>query len=202
MSLLATATVAASACAPAARVSPSVEAAQSQATAASIGVQSPSPSGPQTPPTMGTPPDDCPGPGPDPQVVADFIGPVAFGPPLWAGFYAEYDAAANAYAAPDAPLTEHGWRIKVLFLLQPGHASRVELVGQGVRKTDGVVLFAIDSTAPSAEAVFDPEAPAIPVQNDGWREYPTYAYFPSPGCYRLSASWQGGETHLGFGIGG
>jgi hypothetical protein len=151
---------------------------------------------------MGAPPDDCAGPEPHPQVVADFIGPVVFGPPLWAGFYAEYDASANAYIAPDAPLTEHGWRIKVLFLLEPGHGSTVELAGRGVGTTDGAVVFAVENAAPSREAVFDPGAPAIPVQNDGWREYPTYAYFPTPGCYLLSASWHGGTTQLGFGIGG
>ena len=156
----------------------------------------------QSPSAMGAAPKDCPGPEPKAQTAADFIGPVVLGPPLWAGVYGTYDAATNSYSAPDAPLTEHGWRIKILFLLEPAQDSAVDLVGQGVHGTEGAVLFAIGGAKPSAMATFDPENPGIPIQNDGWREYPTYAYFPSPGCFQLRATWPGGGAELGFGIGG
>jgi hypothetical protein len=150
---------------------------------------------------LGVAPEGCPGPEPRTETVADFIGPVAFGPPLWAGVYATYNAATNTYSAPDAPLTEHGWRIKILYLLEPGHDTAVELVGEGVEATDGAVVFAVEGTAPSTVATFDPGSPAIPVQHEGWREYPTYAYFPSAGCYLLTATWTGGRSELGFGLG-
>jgi hypothetical protein len=152
--------------------------------------------------SIGEAPEGCPGPEPEPQAVADFIGPVTFGPPLWAGIYGGYEPTTNTYSTPDAPLTEHGWRVKILFLLEPAHDSAVELVGRGVDGTDGAVLFAIEGTDPSALATFDPQDPAIPVQHEGWREYPTYAYFPSPGCFRLTATWPGGTSELGFGLGG
>jgi len=142
-----------------------------------------------------------PGPEPKLETVADFIGPVAFGPPLWAGVYATYDAASNAYAAPDAPFTEDGWRIKILFLLEPKHDSDVELIGHGVRGTERAVLFSVEGAPPAEVASFDPGNPAIPVQHDGWREYPTYVYFPSAGCFLPTASWTGGTSELGFGLG-
>jgi hypothetical protein len=157
----------------------------------------PSPS----PEPLAAAPAGCPGPEPRTKTVADFIGPVAFGPPLWAGVYATYDPATNAYSAPDAPLTEYGWRIKVLFLLEPGHDVAVDLVGEGSAGTDSSVRFAIEDTAPSMVAVFDPKSPAIPVTHGGWREYPTYAYFPVAGCYLLTATWTGGRAQLGFGLG-
>jgi hypothetical protein len=157
----------------------------------------PSPS----PEPLAAAPADCPGPEPRTQTVADFVGPVAFGPPLWAGVYATYDPAKNAYSAPDAPLTEQGWRIKILFLLEPGQDATVELVGEGVAGTDAAVRFAVGGTTPWAVGVFDPESPAIPVQHGGWREYPTYAYFPTAGCYLLTATWTGGRSQLGFGLG-
>jgi hypothetical protein len=133
--------------------------------------------------------------------VADFVGPVVGGPPLWAGIYATYDAASNAYSAPDAPLTEDGWRIKILYLLEPGQDGTVELVGAGVGETAGSVTFAVGGVSPSKVATFDPEAPAIPVTHGGWREYPSYAYFPSAGCYLLTATWPDGSSQLGFGFG-
>ena len=124
-----------------------------------------------------------------------------FGPLLWAGPYATYQAATNAYSAPDAPHTEHGWRIKILFLLEPRREVAVELVGEGVDRTHGAVTFAIEGTAPATVATFDPTSPVIPIQHDGWREYPTYAYFPKAGCYLLTATWTGGSSRLGFGLG-
>jgi hypothetical protein len=146
-------------------------------------------------------PGGCPGPEPRSQAVADFVGPVAGGPPLWAGIYASYDAAGNAYSAADAPLTEYGWRIKILYLLEPAHEGAVQLVGAGVDGTTGTVTFAVGGISPSTVAMFDPEAPAIPVTHEGWREYPSYAYFPSAGCYLLTATWTGGSSELGFGFG-
>jgi hypothetical protein len=196
------------ACSPATQVPDSVDrspsptpiqsAAPPSATAAAFQLPSLSP----TVTVMEAAPEGCPGPPPRPRVVADFVGPVAFGPPLWAGVYANYDAASNAYAAPDAPYTNEGWRIKILFLLGPEQNAAVELVGVGVNGTDGAVLFAIGGVAPSTAARFDPQDPAIPVQHEGWREYPTYAYFPRHGCFRLTASWPGGSSDLGFGVGG
>jgi hypothetical protein len=41
-------------------------------------------------------PGGCPGPEPRSQTVADFVGQVVGGPPLWAGIYATYDQASNA----------------------------------------------------------------------------------------------------------
>jgi len=75
------------------------------------------------------------------------------------------------------------------------------LVGAGVDGTAGTVTFAVGGVSPSTVAMFDPEDPAIPVTHEGWREYPSYAYFPSAGCYLLTATWTGGSSELGFGFG-
>ena len=146
-------------------------------------------------------PGGCPGPEPRSQTVADFVGPVVGGPPLWTGVYATYDAASNSYSAPDAPLTEDGWQIKILYLIGPGQDGIIELVGAGVEDTAGSVTFAVGGVSPTTVAMFDPNAPAIPVTHEGWREYPSYTYFPSAGCYLLTATWTDGTSRLGFGFG-
>jgi hypothetical protein len=116
-----------------------------------------------------------------------------------AGVYATYDQATNAYSAEDAAWTEHGWRIKILHLIEPGQDAPVELSGIGVGATSGTVLLEVEGGRPAVRATFDPNSQ--PATHEGWREFPTYAYFPSAGCYRFTANWPGGSWQLGFGIG-
>jgi hypothetical protein len=86
------------------------------------------------------------------------------------------------------------------YLLDPGEDGTIQLVGAGVEDTVGSVKFA-EVSHPSTVATIDPKAPAIPVAHGGWREYPSYAYFPSAGCYLLTATWTDGRSQLGFGFG-
>jgi hypothetical protein len=148
---------------------------------------------------LGEAPSNCPGPEPRTQKVADFVGPVAGGSPLWAGFYATYDPATNAYSAPDAPRTEQGWRIKNHFPVEHAHRAPVELTGTSVDEPAATVTFDIEDAEPGATAIFD--RPSVPVTHAGWREFPTYAYFPVAGCYGFRATWTDGSWELGFGFG-
>lgn len=102
--------------------------------------------------SLGESPANYPGPEPRAQKVADFVGPVAGGSPLWAGFYATYDAATIAYSAPDAPWTEQGWRIKILFLVEPDQNTPVELEGTSVDESAAPVTFDVDDATSGATA--------------------------------------------------
>jgi hypothetical protein len=127
-------------------------------------------------------------------------GWVAGQPPIWAGFYARFDADTNAFHAMQAPRKKDGWRIKVLWVIEPGGSTPVTLSGRNL-VTGAPLQFEIGVGSVSESPVLDPRHPAIPIQDGNWKEFPSYLYFPSAGCYVLSASWSGGSWEMGFGFG-
>jgi hypothetical protein len=110
------------------------------------------------------------------------------------------DTRTNAYKATDAPRTDFGWRIKILWLLRPDQVSQVTIDGTGGSPQEPVVFQLSDGDA-ATTARLDPEDAGVPPEKGHWLEYPSYAYFPRAGCYRLSARWEGGGWDLGFGFG-
>ena len=150
---------------------------------------------------LNTSPDGCQGPNPEPERVARSFGRVIGGSPIWGGFYARFNEQSNAFVASQAPRTMDGWRIKVLWLIAPDVSTPVSLSGHNV-ETGAPLRFAIGGAAPATDTpVLDPAHPAIPVQDERWKEFPSYLYFASAGCYVLTASWSGGSWELGFGLG-
>jgi hypothetical protein len=165
---------------------------------------SPSPLTPNPSPVaselLGEAPVGCPGPVLKPKEVADFVGPMRGGTPLWAGFYARYDEDRNAFEVPDAVLTDHGWRVKILFIVEPHQTTPVALVaasGQGAVGQMKVEI--VDSAEPMVRVLFDPKLGGT--EFDGWGNFPSYAYFPSAGCYSLVMESDRGNWRLGFGFG-
>lgn len=148
---------------------------------------------------LDAPPAGCPGPRPRPRAVDDY-GKVMGSGPLRGGVYAELDTRANAFHAHDAPRTEVGWRIKVLWLVRPDQAQPVTIEGSG-STTEGPVVFEPSGADPMLMARLDPADPGVPPEKGHWLEYPSYTYFPRAGCYRLSARWPGGGWDVGFGFG-
>jgi hypothetical protein len=141
---------------------------------------------------IGRLPDDC-EPGPDPITVSDHVGNGIGGEPAWAiGF----GPSATLSFALDDPYEDHGWLRKVLWLLRRSAADPVTVTG--VRVDDGSPLW-FDYRDPGAQEtplVLDPAAPDG--QEGDWYEYHGYLVVPSAGCYRLHATWPGGEWELDF----
>lgn len=154
---------------------------------------------------LGPPPQGCPGPPPRRRAVGPrYFRPLVGGSPLWGGFYAKLDRRANAYSTgANVRRVRYGWRIKVLWLIEPTTTTSVTLSGSNT--TTGQPLYfetgGVQPRGPSARLALDPSYPAIPVQHGRWKEFPSYLFAPSAGCYRLTASWAGGSWALGFGFG-
>lgn len=119
--------------------------------------------------------------------------------PVWAGFYAEVDSSGRAFHAPDAPRTDLGWRIKVLWIMDPKGSSPVSLAGRNTTSSEPIWFEVAESQATTA-AMLDPADPEN-IGDGGWREFPSYLYFPSSGCYVLEGTWASGSWQLAFGFG-
>jgi hypothetical protein len=150
---------------------------------------------------LGYPPGGCRGPAPRPATVSKEFAPLVGKTPLWAGFYAELDRSERTYSAHDAPRTEKGWRIKVLWVMKPGNHSIVRVLGTNTR-TGEPMWFAVDGEDADAvtEGVMDPATPSVEGEG-GFNEFTSYVYFPRAGCYRLTADSDAGTWSLGFGFG-
>jgi hypothetical protein len=150
---------------------------------------------------LGQPPGDCGGPAPRPTTVSKEFAPLVGKTPLWAGFYAELDRSKRTYSAHDAPRTEKGWRIKVLWVMKPGNRSIVRVRGANTA-TGEPTWFAVDGEDADAvmEAVMDPATPSVEGEG-GFNEFTSYVYFPRAGCYRLTAESDAATWSLGFGFG-
>ena len=157
---------------------------------------------PDAKPRLGTAPRTCrSGPPPRPAVVAPAYGRLIGAAPVWAGVYARFDSAARAYRLRDAPRTRLGWRVKILWLLEPGQATAARVTGKRLASARRV-SFQLAGRAPAAAAVLDPAAPGVSETDpDAYREYPSYAYFPRAGCYELVARWSERTWRLVFGVG-
>ena len=147
-------------------------------------------------------PTGCAGPAPQLTSFADY-GNLAGKAPVWAGFYAAFDAAGQRYrVGRDAPRTAYGWRVKVLWVVsakleQPARVQAHE------QSTDAALWFEVgeDEAERAPSGVLDPSNPGVPATENGYKEFPSYVYVPRAGCYELEARWDSGGWRLVFGLG-
>jgi hypothetical protein len=167
-------------------------------------VVSPTPRATFSPPVVAVdlrdPPAGCPGPRLRLRTVSAGYGKLVGSGPLRGGIYAELDERTDAVHAPDAPRTELGWRIKILWVLRPDQKRPVTIDGSD-GSPEGPVVFELSEGDPTTVARLDPADPGVPPEKGRWLEFPSYVYFPRAACYRLSARWAGGGWDLGFGFG-
>ncbi|HYU58497.1 MAG TPA: hypothetical protein VEO00_10670 [Actinomycetota bacterium] len=138
---------------------------------------------------LGAPP-SCPGAS-VPIGTAGPYGEVVGRSPLWGGFYADVDRDAGTFAAPDAPRTASGWRIKVLWVMRAGQESAVTIRGADT-ETGAALWFDPDDYPAGPVATLDPAHPGAGSENPGWLNYPSYLFFPGSGCFRLTVSSRDG----------
>jgi hypothetical protein len=143
-------------------------------------------------------PDDCPGPPPRRREVAPAYAPLVGEEPLWAGFYATYDAEGHTFSTRDAPRTRHGFRVKVLWIMSPRYDDGVTLTGENLR-TGARVRFHFEGMGTTESPTLTPEVAGI--SETKWREFPSYLYFDRAGCFMLTATWGDDSWQLGFGFG-
>jgi hypothetical protein len=143
-------------------------------------------------------PQDCPGPPPRRREVTRAYAPLVGEEPLWAGFYATYDAEGHTFSTRDAPRTRHGFRVKVLWIMSPRYDEGVTLAGHNLR-TGAPVRFHFEEIGTTESPTLTPEVAGI--GETKWREFPSYLYFDRAGCFMLTATWGNDSWQLGFGLG-
>jgi hypothetical protein len=147
-------------------------------------------------------PTDCTGPAPPLTGFGDY-GNLAGRAPVWAGFYASFDPAGRRYRIEqDAPRTEYGWRIKVLWVVGPMLEHPARIGGRDLT-TGAALWFEIgdEDRAPTPFGVLDPANPGVPPTSAGYKEFPSYVYVPQAGCYAVEAEWTAGRWRLVVGLG-
>lgn len=146
-------------------------------------------------------PDSCANAHIEPHTVTPAYGAVLGEGPAYAGFYAEINSEHTGFRAPDAPRTEFGWRIKVLWVVRPKTDAMTSLSGDNAQTDEPLWFQIIETERAGTRGLLDPTAPGVPPSESGWTEFPSYLYFPRAGCYDLRADSGGAvwEVHFGFG---
>jgi hypothetical protein len=122
--------------------------------------------------------------------------------PVWFGPYLKVDERRSTFhILADAPRTDHGWRVKFLWVIDPGQEAPVTIRGGDLSGDRGLSLEP-EGTKVSASATLDPGRPGVPPDpSSGFKEFPSYVYFPAAGCYFLEATWPGGSWRIVFAAG-
>jgi hypothetical protein len=114
--------------------------------------------------------------------------------------YAEYEQERHAYRATDAPRTRYGFRVKVLWVMEPSTEESVTISGANLGNSTPLWIEVEDAGAGRAtRATLEPHLAGI--GEGGWREFPSYVYFDEAGCFELRASSAEGSWRLRFGFG-
>jgi hypothetical protein len=122
---------------------------------------------------------------------------------VWFGPYLSVDERRSTFhVLADAPRTEHGWRVKFLWVIGPGQDAPVTLRG-GDLSGERELPLQLEGAEVAASATLHPERPgALPEDpSSGFKEFPSYVYFPAAGCYFLEARWPGGSWKIVFAVG-
>lgn len=76
------------------------------------------------------------------------------------------------------------------------------MTGVNVRTGDSIWFQVSDGGDPTPTATLDPATPgAVSEPGSPWREFPSYLYFPSAGCYLLQVDSADAGWNLRFGFG-
>jgi hypothetical protein len=115
--------------------------------------------------------------------------------PLYA---ADFGPRRAVLHVANGPHTTHGWRVKVLFVLEADASDAVTVKGAstGTRKP---LWFRVGGRAATRVAVIDPARPPSPPDpSSRWKDYPSYFFLPAAGCFKLEARWVGGSWTRNF----
>ena len=138
------------------------------------------------PPKLGRPPASCRG---STTVTLPTIGRAIGAAPIFA---ADFGAGRAKLHVENGPHTKYGWRVKVLVVVD---AEQKETLSLGLRRvgTRRALWLRILGQRPSTRPVLDPAHPPVPVEESPqWREFPSYWFLPSAGCFQVDARWPGG----------
>ena len=143
--------------------------------------------GAATPPKLARPPATCRG---STTVLLPTIGHAIGAAPIFA---ADFGAGRAKLHVANGPHTKYGWRVKVLVVVD---AEQTETLSLRLRRVGSrrALWFRVGGRAPSTKPVLDPAHPPVPPEESTrWKEFPSYFFLPSAGCFQLEARWPGGS---------
>jgi len=148
---------------------------------------------------VGPAPKDClVGSTPTPKYLDSDFGPGIGGSPVW------FIAGGPRTSLEGDLYFQHGWGVKVLWVIGPHYTHPVMLRGWSL--TDNTPLwfqFSGDAAGdPTPSPLLNPLHPGSVTGSDhGWAEFPSALYVPKADCYYLEASWPGGSWRIRFAAG-
>lgn len=146
-------------------------------------------------PTATSPPahSDCPPPATTVELSSAFA-PVAGGSPVWISF---------AFPAAIVPInvfdqTPYGLGLKRLWVVEAWYTGTVTVKARNVDDETPVKFLLGARGEPSTTVTLDTRNPGIPLQHEGFLEWPSMLYLSGPGCYMLEATWATGNWQINF----
>jgi len=130
------------------------------------------------------------------------MGPVVGGGPVWATLPPVVHIAPSI--SPNGTIngyTAYGWIWKVIWEVGPNYASPIAL--RVTQSDDQAALWMEVNGSPTKTPTLDPSHPSHPESalGEDWREWGSYLYIPTAGCYRLKATWPEGSWEVSFAAG-
>jgi hypothetical protein len=129
---------------------------------------------------------DCPPPSKTVDIAPQYYAPAAGNSPVWA-IINKPILVFSMSEIRQAPLTEHGYQYKVLWVVEKTYSDKVML--QGGNLEDRTPLwFKIGGEEPTTNPTIDPLDPEA-FSNPDYSDFPSYIFIPGAGCYFIEASW-------------
>jgi len=98
----------------------------------------------------------------------------------------------------DTPHTDHGWRIKVLWLAPAEYPQKITV--RSLRLDDGEPALIEVGTVSGDRVTLDPANPGA-YSHPKTADFPSSVYFPEAGCYAFGAGWPGGSWRVVLAVG-
>jgi len=175
----------------------------------SLSPTAPSPSPTSTPtllPTiaaspLGTVPQNC-SPGPTPRSIFGGLGPVVGKAPVWAAGFAGPHAMIPIPTSNDTH-TQHGWIWKILWDVGPLFPHQITIRGKNMHTGTPLEFQFFDPDPVVTSLLLDPNHPNhfSGAAGPDYKEWGSYLYIPTAGCYQLEATWPGGQWSFPFAAG-
>jgi len=110
-----------------------------------------------------------------------------------------FDGPQATLHVANGPRTAYGWRAKVLMVVDASQVAPITITG---RSDSGAALWfeiggAVSAPPTTAPRLGGSTVPAV----HGWKQFPSYVYVPSAGCYTLRTSWPGAGWTVRFAAG-
>ena len=137
-----------------------------------------------------------------PSAISAAFAPAVGHVPVWAVGFAP-GLTLHLGNPTVANRSQHGWMVKILWVIQPSYRKLVRLHGWEAAHSTPLWFQIGGAGIPTKTPVLDPRHPGIPLQDmqpgkGYWIEFPSYLFIPTAGCSWLSARWPGGHWQLAF----